>query len=100
MGPRVREDDERYVHSGVVPAKAGTHTPRLIVLAQGLTPSATTKAGGYGSSRSRGRQKICSFRRRPCESRDPYARAYRFGTGSDTFGNNKAGWLGVLGSPR
>src|SRR6202022_4992862 len=39
----------------VVPAKAGTHTPRLIVLARGLTPSATTKAGGYGSSRSRGR---------------------------------------------
>src|ERR1700737_1721339 len=35
----------------VVPAKAGTHTPRLIVLARGLTPSATTKAGGYGSSR-------------------------------------------------
>src|SRR6202022_4880136 len=56
MGPRVREDDKRYVHSGVVPAKAGTHTPGLIVLARGLTPSATTKAGGYGSSRSRGRQ--------------------------------------------
>ena len=40
----------------VVPANAGTHTPRPHFLAQWLTASAPTNDGGYGSSLSRGRQ--------------------------------------------
>src|ERR1700737_2939780 len=37
-------------------SKAGTHTPRLLVLALWQSPSATTKTGGYGSRRSPGRR--------------------------------------------
>jgi hypothetical protein len=39
----------------VVPANAGTHTPRPRVLARWLMVSAPTDSGGYGSPRSRGR---------------------------------------------
>jgi hypothetical protein len=37
----------------VVPAKAGTHTPRPCILARGLTASAQSDNGGYGSPRAR-----------------------------------------------
>jgi hypothetical protein len=40
----------------VVPANAGTHTPRLINKAMGLIAFATISGGGYGSPRSRGRR--------------------------------------------
>src|SRR5258706_9021787 len=40
----------------VVPAKAGTHTPRLKEGALRQTPSATINIGGYGSRRSPGRR--------------------------------------------
>src|SRR5213595_3050064 len=40
----------------VVPANAGTHTPRPHFLAKWLTASAPTNDGGYGSPLSRGRR--------------------------------------------
>src|SRR3984957_2653718 len=47
----------------VVPAKAGTHTPRRMLLEKEEQPTAreTTKAGGYGSLLSQGRQ-LCARR--------------------------------------
>src|SRR5260370_1373974 len=42
--------------SAVVPAKAGTHTPCPSLRARGQRPSATTRAGDYGSLLSQGRQ--------------------------------------------
>src|ERR1700719_5035717 len=42
----------------VVPAHAGTHTPRSRVLAQWQTASAPTNYGGYGSMLSQGRRGI------------------------------------------
>src|SRR5204862_5347937 len=39
----------------VVPANAGTHTPRLLNRAMGLVAFTTIKPGGYGSRRSPGR---------------------------------------------
>src|ERR1700692_1636390 len=41
----------------VVPAKAGTHTPRTPFFAGWPTPTATMNAGGYGPLRSQGRRK-------------------------------------------
>src|SRR6476646_986956 len=38
----------------VVPAKAGTHTPRLLIWARGSTAFAKTKTSGYGSLLSQG----------------------------------------------
>src|SRR5258708_2161583 len=53
----------RTRHRCVVPAKAGTHTPRPRVLARWLTASAPTNDGGYGSPLSRGRlTPLTSFR--------------------------------------
>jgi hypothetical protein len=40
----------------VVPANAGTHTPRPLVRACGQKPSFTTSVSGYGSVRSQGRR--------------------------------------------
>src|ERR1700730_14715051 len=97
MGPRVRGDDERIERSvtrdmikvrlGVVPAKAGTHTPCPIVGAMWQRPFATKNTGGYGSPRARGRREKrekrherhdqSPSRSRPYESRDPYAVSYR-----------------------
>ena len=45
------------LHSLVVPAKAGTHTPCHLVAARSQRPSITTNAGGYGSLLSQGRRK-------------------------------------------
>src|SRR5437016_14503130 len=73
MGPRFRRDDKTpdsifkqptvgrpslrgAKQSVVVPAHAGTHTPRPAGLAQWVTASAPTNDGGYGSPLSRGRQ--------------------------------------------
>src|SRR3954451_23186336 len=48
--------DERQYYSAVVPAKAGTHTPCVIVLALEQRPSAISEARGYGSRPSPGRR--------------------------------------------
>jgi hypothetical protein len=45
----------------VVPANAGTHTPRPFVVARWLTTSAPTNAVGYGSLRSQGRRQGFGF---------------------------------------
>src|ERR1700687_124205 len=45
---------------GVVPAKAGTHTPRPVVLAVWQTAFVTTGFSGYGSPLSRGRRELKS----------------------------------------
>jgi len=42
--------------SGVVPARAGTHTRRPLIGQIWPIPSTTTNAGGYGSPLARGRQ--------------------------------------------
>jgi hypothetical protein len=61
----------RMQNLDVVPANAGTYTPRLRVLARWLTASAPT-----------------NDKRRPCESRDPYAAAVRLSVGASRLCNN------------
>src|ERR1700686_5415847 len=46
----------------VVPAHAGTHTPRSCVLARWLTPFAPMDSGDYGSLRSQGRRIVWRVR--------------------------------------
>jgi hypothetical protein len=55
----------RRHHCDVVPAKAGTHTPRPRVLARWPTASAPTDHGGYGSLLSQGRRFECGARPAP-----------------------------------
>ena len=52
-----RNDGKLHPDSFVVPAKAGTHTPRPIILDAEAEAFCPTNAGGYGSLLSQGRRK-------------------------------------------
>src|SRR5258705_398653 len=114
MGLRVRGEDVGCTVA-VVPANAGTHTPRPIRRVTRSVAFVTTNTCGYGSPRaafaeasagptsqprrslgvdgSRGRHGIC---RRPCERRDPYAAAMRSeAVGVDCGGDAGQLWLWV-----
>src|SRR5437868_5037579 len=116
MGPRVREDDTRDVVTGlhvpyatVVPALRRDPYPRDGRLIRAIAPArATTKLGGYGSSRARGRRQGCrdgiarTIRNcRPGLAPGPISQRRLFDSSYRTsMRNNKARWLWVLAFAR
>src|SRR5216683_6031495 len=106
--------------NSVVPANAGTHTPRSIFFIVASRPSFKRNSGGYGSLRSQGRRRRVlwpvrpttgpngaggrardvgdAIGCRPCERRDPYRVIYRERRAADILRKTKAGGYGSLRS--